>query len=73
MFPEQWTQIATFVVGRTPEQCRIRYNEKWRIGQWSKAQEQKLRELVSAHNDNWSVIGNAFEGEFSMYQVLMLG
>ena len=63
---KKWKYIATQLEGRSPRQCRDRYNHylcpDMRNDQWTVEEEFKLTELVKIHGTKWSVISTMLEG-----------
>ena len=65
----QWSLIASFLVGRTPKQCRDRYSNYlapgFFKGEWSKEEDELLSKLYAEIGPKWSVLQKSFPGRSS--------
>jgi len=62
----KWKLIATHFEGRTPRQCRDRYNHYLSPdisnSKWTQEEEQQLKDLVKIHGTKWSIISTLVKG-----------
>ena len=65
----KWRDIATFVEGRTPRQCRERYNTylspSVNKAEWTKEDDERLLDLVQKNGKKWSSFQKFFPGRSS--------
>lgn len=63
--PPNWNEIAHYMNNRTSRQCRERYNNYLRPniinGQWTKEEDDLLKQLYDKYGPKWSLISQSFK------------